>query len=312
MPYSDRVAVRPPLRIAVVQFAPKIGQIQQNIAKARSYCEGLAPGSIDLLCLPEMIFTGYAFENASAILPFLEHPQTGVTSEFCASIAQRLRCYVAAGYPERLEPHEVTKRTNEDDSSVADVVGANSAVIYGPDGTRVGHYRKSHLFDMDKTWAKPGTGFATFRLPPPLNTVTLGICMDLNPRSSWTVEGGPYELADHCLKTGSSLLILLNAWLDSETAEDKEEDLSTMNYWATLLRPLWYREVREPNDEGAELKNALGDVETVVVVCNRSGVENGTKFAGSSSLFHLRQSAGRPWLLENMSRRQEGVCVWST
>ena len=67
-----------------------------------------------------------------------------------------MRCYVAAGYPERLEPHEVTKRTNEDDDSVVDVVGANSAVIYGPDGVRVGHYRKSHLFYMDKTWAKPG------------------------------------------------------------------------------------------------------------------------------------------------------------
>jgi len=253
-----------------------------------------------------MIFTGYAFENASAILPFLEHPQTGVTSEFCASIAQRLRCHVAAGYPERLEPHEVTKRTNEDDDGVVDVVGANSAVIYGPDGVRVGHYRKSHLFYMDKTWAKPGTGFATFYLPPPLNTVTLAICMDLNPTLPWTADGGPYELADHCLKTGSSLLVLLNAWLDSEQEEDRDEDLSTMNYWASLLRPLWYRKGDEPTDELQK------DVETVVVVCNRSGIENGAKFAGSSSLFRLRQSAGKPWLLENMNRRQEGVCVWST
>jgi protein N-terminal amidase len=173
-----------------------------------------------------------------------------------------------------------------------------------------------------------GTGFATFHLPPPLNTITLGICMDLNPRSPWTLEGGPYELADHCLETGSSLLILLNAWLDSEKEEDRDEDISTMNYWATLLRPLWYQKVVSSNDEGAELKKTLEDVETVVVVCNRSGIENGkrsnnskflgilyatgAKFAGSSSLFRLRQSAGRPWLLESMSRRQEGVCVWST
>jgi len=203
---------------------------------------------------------------------------------------------VAAGYPERLEPHDVTKRTNEDDGSIVDVVGANSAVIYGPDGVRVGHHRKSHLFYMDKTWAKPGqfdtcplgcaplstlmpdiskgTGFATFHLPPPLNTVTLAICMDLNPRSPWTIDGGPYELADHCLQTGSNLLILLNAWLDSGEEEDRNEDLSTMNYWATLLRPLWYRK----GDEGAGLKEAPEDVETVVVVCNRSGIENGEHF----------------------------------
>jgi protein N-terminal amidase len=98
---------------------------------------------------------GYAFESAAAILPFLEHPQTGVTSQFCASIAQRLRCYVAAGYPERLEAQEVGTRTMED-GSVVDVVGANSAVVYAPDGTFVLNYRKSHLYPMDKPWAKPG------------------------------------------------------------------------------------------------------------------------------------------------------------
>ena len=100
--------------------------------------------------------------------------------------------------------------------------------------------------------------------------------MDLNPRSPWTVEDGPYELADHCLETGSSLLILLNAWLDSENEEDREEDISTMNYWATLLRPLWYRKADGSNDED---KKALEDVETVVVVCNRSGIENGKRFS---------------------------------
>jgi len=98
---------------------------------------------------------GYAFESASAILPYLEHPRTGVTPEFCASTAQRLRCYVAAGYPERLEPHEAEKRTLED-GSVVDVVGANSAVVYAPDGTCVGRTRKLHLSYLDKPWAKPG------------------------------------------------------------------------------------------------------------------------------------------------------------
>lgn len=117
---------------------------------------------------PRLLLLGYAFESASAILPFLEHPQTGATSQFCASIAQRLGCHVAAGYPERLEPHEVGKRTLEEGDGggggggvrVVDVVGANSAVLYGPDGTRVGHYRKSHLFYMDKVWAKPGESVA--------------------------------------------------------------------------------------------------------------------------------------------------------
>ena len=111
--------------------------------------------------------------------------------------------------------------------------------------------------------------------------------MDLNPRSpSWTIDGGPYELAEHCLKTGSSLLILLNAWLDSEKEQDVQVDISTLNCWATMLRPLWHR---MGNDDGSNRgeedaaaaeppRNISEDTETVVVVCNRSGDENGEEF----------------------------------
>ena len=63
----------------------------------------------------------------------------------------------------------------------------------------------------------PGTGFATFTLPPPLRRLTLGICMDLNaqPPALWSVAEGPYEIAEHARKEGSGLLVLLNNWLDS-------------------------------------------------------------------------------------------------
>ena len=101
--------------------------------------------------------------------------------------------------------------------------------------------------------------------------------MDLNPRSlSWTIDEGPYELADHCLRTGSGLLILLNAWLDSEAEVDMEEDISTMNYWATMMRPLWDRMGNNGSSgEDAGPQNIPEDSETIVVICNRSGTENG-------------------------------------
>ena len=143
----------------------------------------------------------------------------------------------------------------------------------------------SHFNPKPPSHHDPGPGFVTFHLPPPLNTVTLAICMDLNPRSTWTFDGGPYELAEHCLKTGSDLLILLNAWLDSESDQERAEDFPTMNYWATMLRPLWDRRASSTTTGGSESSNRegsssgppreSGDAETVVVVCNRSGVENG-------------------------------------
>lgn len=139
----------------------------------------IQPHSLDLLCLPEMIltgrpsllyhavpasisypyydcFTGYNFSGATAISPFLEKPYSGPTSTFCSQLAQQLHCYVTAGYPEKLETHEVGKRKDDKGNDV-DIVGANSALLYGPDGQPIGNYRKTNLFETDRTWAKEGS-----------------------------------------------------------------------------------------------------------------------------------------------------------
>lgn len=96
---------------------------------------------------------GYVFESPSAISPYLEGPRIGPTTQFCSELAGRLHCYVVAGYPERLDPEEMKNGVDEAGNSP---VGANSAVLFGPDGRWVGGYRKTNLFETDKTWAKPG------------------------------------------------------------------------------------------------------------------------------------------------------------
>jgi protein N-terminal amidase len=98
---------------------------------------------------------GYVFPNAPSIAPYLEQPKTGPTSVFCKELAERLGCYVVAGYPERLKQHEVEKGTNNDGAEV-DKIGANSAVLYGPGGEWIGGYRKTNLYETDMTWAKAG------------------------------------------------------------------------------------------------------------------------------------------------------------
>jgi len=301
------------MRVAVVQFAPKIGQVQDNVATARRLCEKLGPRSVDLVCLPEMIFTGYVFPNAVAISPYLEEPVVGPTSRFCADLAARLQCYVAAGYPERLEPHEIECDTLADGTEV-ERIGANSAVLYGPGGELVGRYRKTNLYETDMTWAKPGTGFVTFDLPPPLNTVSLGICMDLNAQSParWTLEEGPYEIADYCVAQKSNILILLNAWLDTGAEQHQDKDWQTLNYWASRLRPLWANAVDEPKYAKGSVPSPHNTKDrTFVVICNRCGEENGKTFAGSSSLFQMKQGSGRPKLLTSMGRREEGIAIWN-
>ncbi|KAL0950147.1 hypothetical protein HGRIS_010143 [Hohenbuehelia grisea] len=298
-------SVNLPLTIAVVQFCPKIGRVQENIAKANELLASLQPRSVDLVCLPEMIFTGYAFPNSAAILPHLEEPKTGPTSTFCASLARRLACHVVAGYPERLKDTEIPQRS----SNGPEIVGANSAVLYGPDGEWIGRYRKTNLFETDMPWAKAGTGFATFHLPPPLHTLCLGICMDLNvqPPHDWTLSDGPYELADYCIEQQADILLLLNSWLESSDAKNSDKDSpdwNTINYWSLRLEPLWAERDNKQLDDTDRRK------EMTVVICNRTGEENGVKFAGSSSVFRMTPGAGRGALLNKMTRCEEGVRIW--
>lgn len=98
--------------------------------------------------------------------------------------------------------------------------------------------------------------------------------MDLNTfsRAAWTLDGGPYELAQHCLDNNTDVLLLLNAWLDSKQDIEEEHDWQTINYWAARLRPLWKRALHEisPNTEDAGSAH-----ETTVIVSNRTGEENG-------------------------------------
>ncbi|TDL22151.1 hydrolase [Rickenella mellea] len=289
------------LRIALVQFAPLIGKVKENIDKANFICSRIEPHSVDLVCLPEMVFTGYVFADASAISPYLEDVNNNPTSQFCRDLARRLFCHVAAGYPERSRPGGTPGK-----------VGYNSAVLYGPNGELVGHYRKTNLFETDVTWAKAGDGFKSFSLPPPLRTLSLAICMDLNPQppAHWQLKEGPYELASYCLeevagKPRTNVLLLLNAWLDSKVDPEDEHDYDTLEYWIARLNPLWSDLTQEQKED--ETVPSEESKDTIVVICNRAGEENGVLFAGTSAVLRLRIGSNAPEILGLMKRREEGV-----
>ncbi|KAF8583336.1 carbon-nitrogen hydrolase [Ramaria rubella] len=280
-------------RIGLVQMAPELGQIEKNRRKLLELTNKLQPGTLDLLCLPEMVMTGYVFPSANSIKPYLEKPRVGVTSRCCSDLARRLRCHVIAGYPESL---------SDDDSPTSEHgVGYNSAVIYGPDGEWRGGYRKTHLFMTDRPWACEGSGFGLIDLKPPLGRVSLGICMDLNPSppAVWTSKDGPYELASFALDNNTRLLVILCAWLDSKEHTDKPWDTQTVNYWIARLLPLW----RRMDDKQAEQ-------DTIVAICNRSGVDGDTLFAGTSIILKLSPNPESIDIIGLMRRNEERVQVW--
>ena len=97
--------------------------------------------------------------------------------------------------------------------------------------------------------------------------------MDLNPYpSGWTLENGPFELADYCLSQNTNTLLLCNAWLDSGGSEEDDTDYQTVRYWAARLRPLWDSGNNSSHDANSEL-SAKRDIP--VIICNRTGAEEG-------------------------------------
>jgi len=266
-----------------------------------------------------MAFTGYVFHSAAAILPYLEDPHSGPTASFCSAIARALHCHVAAGLPVRLDQSE-SRAIRAGNSAFSnyqrdpygrgndiDQVGANAAVLCDPSGAVRVTYRKTNLFRSDVPWAKPGPGFLTLDLPAPLGTTALGICMDLNPRIGTLNGAETSDLAEHCLRTRARVLIMLNAWLSSEDEDGQEdvestEDWDTIQYWAYRLGPLY----SGPKPDGPGEPD-----ETFVIMCNRTGTEEGVTFAGSSALFRCQRGFGRAQLIDAMGRHEEGVRIWS-
>ncbi|KAI9141925.1 carbon-nitrogen hydrolase [Paraphysoderma sedebokerense] len=62
------------MKIALVQFNPKLKQVESNIAKVEELLEraALTENEIDVLLLPEMAFTGYVFTSKSDVEPYAE------------------------------------------------------------------------------------------------------------------------------------------------------------------------------------------------------------------------------------------------
>lgn len=137
----------PPGRLsqaAVIQQSPLAdyvdGNIEGIVAVARNHLD------LDLLIFPELSVSGPIADRARAVA--VAEPIPGPTTRRLTAAAAAAQTWIVAGMVE----------TDGDDLY-------NVAVLLGPDGY-IGHYRKLHLADADRTWATPGNrGLPTFDLP---------------------------------------------------------------------------------------------------------------------------------------------------
>ncbi|KAJ5099535.1 Carbon-nitrogen hydrolase [Penicillium argentinense] len=266
------------MRIATLQIAPKLGDVDGNIRRANELLKNGKAVSIggqdlgigigaeqlrpELLVLPEMALTGYNFPSLEAVKPFLEPVGKGPSAAWARETAQRLQCKVCVGYPEI-----------ENDELSQDIRFYNSLVVVDENGDVIHNYRKSYLYFTDETWAAEGDverGFRELCFPSQgkfekgqgsVSTAdhadasdtprhasekrvaaTFGICMDINPYK-FEAPYTAYEFANRVLDSKTQLVVLSMAWLTHMSREELdglhgEPDLDTLNYWIQRFWPL--------------------------------------------------------------------------
>lgn len=256
------------MRIGCLQFAPQVGDVNNNLNRADAVLSRAAPEDLDLLVLPELAFTGYNFKSLAEISPFLEPTCAGITSLWARTTALKHNCVVAAGYPEKVDVSRNWPTSAE---------YYNSVIVVNGEGETIANYRKSHLYYTDETWALEGPdGFFQGRING-LGHVAMGICMDINPykfEAPWSA----YEFAFHVLDVAANVVVISMAWLTREDGRHfsrtpKEPDMETLTYWVTRFEPL----IRAENEE-----------EVIVIFANRTGIEEDAVYAGTSTVLGVR------------------------
>lgn len=209
------------MRVGILQFAPQLRKVNENIERANALLSDVNPRDLDLLVLPELAFsgtplhlqvsrldallinpTGYNFPNLAAIKPYLEPTAGGATASWARTTAARLQCMVSVGYPEvysatEHEPGSISTSDGEPNgASIPTNAGSNrrskryynATLTVDPSGGVVAHYRKTNLYYTDASWSWPNPdGFQTVSLNLPSSVPS--ITKSLPPASDPGVSG---------------------------------------------------------------------------------------------------------------------------
>ncbi|KAM0465370.1 hypothetical protein ACHAPV_001416 [Trichoderma viride] len=257
------------MRIGCLQFAPQVGDVDNNLNRADAVLSKANPEDLDILVLPEMAFSGYNFKSLQDITPFLEPSGSGITSLWARTMALKYNCTVLAGYPEKVDVSPNWPTGPE---------YYNSAIVVNADGETIANYRKAFLYYTDESWALEGNrGFYDGYIPG-LGNTAIGFGMDMNPYK-FEAPWHAFEFAFHILEVESNLVIVTMSWM---TREDRrlfsrmpnEPDMDTLTYWITRLEPL----IRSNNED-----------EIIVVFCNRTGTEDELTYAGTSAVIGIQE-----------------------
>ncbi|MEB2870942.1 carbon-nitrogen hydrolase family protein [Pseudomonas rhizosphaerae] len=127
------------MRIALYQCQSQPLDVEGNLARLQARAREAAQWDVELLVLPEMFLSGYNI--GAGVARNLAQASDGANAEQVAQIAQQSGLAILYGYPELDEQGNVY----------------NSVQLIDRTGTRLGNYRKTHLFgDADRAMFSAG------------------------------------------------------------------------------------------------------------------------------------------------------------
>lgn len=121
--------------VAAIQFEPKILEVHENLATARSLTFEAAAKGASVIVLPELCISGYTLRDKREASE-CSQTRNGYQTEAFIPIARQNNCHIVLGYVELCEGKLY-----------------NSAAIIGPSGL-VANYQKHNLWANDFLWAE--------------------------------------------------------------------------------------------------------------------------------------------------------------
>ena len=250
------------IKVLCIQFEPKYKDVKSNISHLEQMLSKYSEkDDIDIIVFPEMALSGYIFDNAQDIQPYMSLYNQGEQYEFVSNLSKRLKCYSFLGYA------EVTQKGHY----------YNSCFIITPEGESLPSYRKHFLYTDDERWSLEGKNFGYIEITTKKGIqlkLGIGICMDINPYK-FKSPFKKMEFANHCLNKNVDLIIFPTNWIDSEpndTSELHKHDL--WNYWMERMEP--YKK-----------KNSKNKKNVYMLCANRIGTEKTTTFHGCSCIMKI-------------------------
>lgn len=178
--------------LAAIQMEVQIGEKEKNIKHCLSLISQAKEKGANVIVLPELCNTGYAFNTRAEVYPMAERIPEGETTQAWIKAAKELDVYICAGIVE----------LDEDGVRLF-----NSSVLVGPNGF-IGKYRKLHLWNTENYFFEPGDeGIPVFETP--IGRIGMLICYDI-----WF----PEAFRVLALKKADLVLCPVN-WVDNKNEE---------------------------------------------------------------------------------------------